>query len=140
MRVKLSPLDITFSEFIRKRAIHEAGGCEFCRKQLYDKTKENGDILPAWKQLECSHFYGRRMKSVRYDPDNAAGVCFTCHRMLTENPFVHTEFFMRRLGEKRFERLYLQANTLVKLSNFDKQIIQSDLRDRITREDWRKEE
>ena len=91
MRIKLLPLDILFSKYIRMKA---DGNCEYCG---------------AWKTLQCSHFHGRRKRSVRYDEDNACGLCFSCHMYLGENPFQHTEFFKKRLGTDRFEKLNIRA-------------------------------
>ena len=96
--MKLSPLDKLFSEFIRKRAIKEVGGCERCL---------------TWKEsylrLQCSHFMGRRKRSVRFDEDNAVGLCPACHMYLTSNPLEHVEFFRKRLGQ-RYEMLEARAN------------------------------
>jgi len=119
MKIRLDPLDKVFSEYVRRRAVARVGGCELCGKVV------------GWKRLECSHFYGRRMKSVRWHPDNAAGLCFTCHRKMTENPRQHDIFFQERLGVERFERLYLQANMTIKLCAFDKQVIEADLKEKI---------
>lgn len=102
MRVKIDPLDKLFSEYIRKKAAQN-GGCEYCGKPT------------DWKGLQTSHFHGRRKRSVRYDPDNACGLCFSCHLHLGENPYVHTEFFKKRLGSERFEQLNIRANQLVKI-------------------------
>ena len=82
MNIKRSPLDKLFSLYVRLRA---GGKCEYC-----GAPKLTGD-------LECSHFIGRRNRAVRYDPDNAAGCCFSCHVYLGENPYKHTEFLLSRL-------------------------------------------
>ncbi|KKM74406.1 hypothetical protein LCGC14_1400670 [marine sediment metagenome] len=82
--IKTSLLDAKFSEVIRRRAIQ----------------KDNGDTFPAWKLLQCSHFIGRAKKSVRWDEDNASGLCGGCHMYFTAHPDEHTEFFKDRLGDK----------------------------------------
>lgn len=91
MKIKLDPLDKLFSKYIRLRA---GGVCEYC-----------GQV----KRLQCSHFHGRRKRSVRWNEDNACALCFSCHMYLGENPYVHTEFFKKRLGSQRFELLNIQA-------------------------------
>ncbi len=91
--MRLSPLDILFSKFIRLRAIKGVHGCERC--QTYKRD---------YKELQCSHFYGRSRKSVRWDEDNAAGLCFGCHQYLGSHPQEHVQFFKERLGD-RFELL-----------------------------------
>lgn len=128
MKITLSPLDSLFSEYVRKRAIMVAGGCEKCLTQKQDILKENGSIFPAWKQLQTSHFFGRRRRSVRYNEDNACGLCFSCHQHFTENPLEHTEWFKKRLGDKAFGLLEIQANTPQKI---DKQAVKLYLQEKI---------
>jgi len=61
MKIRIDPLDTLFSEYIRKRVYREGRAtCERCGKIYYDEIKENGEIYPAWKNLQCSHFHGRR--------------------------------------------------------------------------------
>jgi len=110
MRVKINPLDKLFSQYIKMRAIALVGGCEKCLTPKYDIQKEDGSIYPAWKQLECSHFWGRGKKSVRCDEDNAAGLCFKCHQNFGAYPLEHTEWFKARLGDK-FDLLRVRADT-----------------------------
>ena len=106
--IKISLLDSKFSEVIRRRAILNTGGCERCLTPKYDIQKDNGDIFKAWKLLQCSHFIGRATKSVRWDEDNACGLCGGCHMYLTAHPMEHVEFFKNRLGD-RYD--LLQART-----------------------------
>ena len=94
MKIKIDPLDQLFSEFIRKRA---NGICERCGS---DK---------GWKGLQCSHFFGRAKKSVRWDEENAAALCFGCHQFFTSHPLEHTDWFRKRLGDK-FDLLVLRAH------------------------------
>jgi hypothetical protein len=75
-------------------------GCERC---LTGKTD--------YKQLQCSHFWGRTKRSVRFDEDNAAGLCPACHIYLTGHPFKHIEFFRKLLGQEAFELLEMRAGT-----------------------------
>ena len=93
MKIRLSPLDKLFSEFIRKRAIAMSQGCERCLSYKAD-----------YKELQCSHFYGRSRRSVRWDEDNAVGLCFGCHQYLSSHPQEHVDFFKQRL-EDRFDML-----------------------------------
>jgi len=94
--MKLEPLDIVFSEFIRKRAMVRVGGCERC---LHKKTE--------YKRLQCSHFHGRSRRSVRWDEDNAVGLCPACHLYFTAQPIEHTQWFEHHLGGPGF--IMLQA-------------------------------
>jgi len=130
MRIKTDRLDRLFSDYIRMRIYGEGRvACEYCGRVYYDKVKENGDISPAWKRLQCSHFHSRRKRSVRYDPDNACGLDFTCHQFLGGNPYQHTEFFKKRLGSKRFEELNIRAE--ITPAKLDKEKVAADLKERI---------
>jgi len=81
MKIRLDPLDRLFSEYIRLRANNK---CERCGAYS--------------KRLQCSHYFGRAKKSVRYDEENAAALCFGCHQYFTSYPLEHTEWFKKRLG------------------------------------------
>ncbi len=113
--MKLNLLDELFSELIRKRAIKNTSGCERCLTQKNDLTKENGSIFPAWKQLQCSHFWGRIRKSTRWDEDDVAGLCGACHIYFEQHPAEHTKFFKKRLGVRAFENLEIRAHMPQKL-------------------------
>ncbi len=97
MKIRISPLDKLFSEYIRKRAMASIGGCERCFTQK-----------KSYKELQCSHFYGRGKRTTRFDEDNCAGLCFGCHEYLGAHPVEHVEFFKARLGE-RFDLLTARA-------------------------------
>lgn len=103
-KIATNRLDKLFSDFVRQRAMLRSAGCERC---LSSKT--------SYKQLQCSHFWGRARKSVRYDEDNAAGLCTGCHFYLTAHPNEHKDFFMERLGEDTYYRLMLRANGVNKI-------------------------
>jgi len=98
-------LDKLFSEFIRRRAIANVGGCEKCLTPKHNTLKDNNDITPAWKSLQCSHYIGRANKTTRYDIDNGVGLCGACHIYLTSHPYEHTEWFKNHLGEEQFNLL-----------------------------------
>lgn len=97
--IRRDPLDELFSEFVRKRAIQRVGGCEMCFHPKRDVVKDNGNILPAWKQLDCAHFDGRSNKAIRWDTDNAAGLCPSCHSAFDAHPFEKVEWIRHHLGE-----------------------------------------
>jgi hypothetical protein len=114
MKIRIDPLDKMFSEYVRKRAVIRCGGCEYCGKRM------------DWKSLQCSHFHGRRKGSVRYDSDNACGLCFSCHIFLGANPYKHTEFFKKRLGAEKFEQLNIRAEMVFKVN---KELIKAHLKE-----------
>ena len=107
--IRRDSLDVLFSEFIRRRAIISTGGCERCLTPKFDIQKEDGSVLPAWKQLQTSHFHGRAKKSTRWDPDNACGICGACHMYLGAHPLEHVEFFRKRLTEQGLDLLNARA-------------------------------
>ena len=113
MKIRIDKLDVLFSRFIRLRA---GGKCEFCGTPR------------TMRQLQCSHFHGRRKRSTRYDPDNAIGADFGCHQYLGSNPYAHTEFFKKRLGSERFEELNIRAEMIVKV---DKDKVEADILEKI---------
>lgn len=115
--IKLNPLDKLFSEYIRRRAMKLVHGCERC---LTGKV--------SWKQLQCSHFHGRAKRSIRWDEDNAAGLCPGCHMYLTSHPLEHTEWFKNYLGEERFNLLQARMRIIYKV---DKELIALYLKQKI---------
>lgn len=88
LRIRIDPLDTLVSEYVRKRAVQRTGGCERCFAKH------------TWKELQCSHYFGRADKSTRYEEDNLAGLCFACHNYFHAHPLEHTQWFQRNLGER----------------------------------------
>ena len=105
---KINPLDTMFSEVIRRRALFRVGGCERC---LSPKA--------SWRELQCSHHHGRSSKCVRWDVDNAAGLCAGCHMYLEHHPLEHVEFFRSYLGSEAYD--LLSARSRVTWPKPDKQ-------------------
>lgn len=108
--MKITKLDTLFSQYIRMRAISKVGGCERCLAPKHDIEKDDGKIFPAYKQLQCSHFWGRAKKSVRYDPDNAAGLDGACHLYFAAHPKEHSRWFEEHLGQPAFDLLEGRAH------------------------------
>ena len=102
-------LDTLASEYVRKRAMARAGGCERCEKPKFDITREDGSTFPAWQTLDWAHFRGKNKHSVRWDPSDAAGLCGGCHTHLDRNPEEKVEFFRTLLGQEEFDRLNQRA-------------------------------
>lgn len=100
--IKRSKADAVFSNWIRERADWK---CERCFTQ-YEKPNQG---------LHNSHFHSRRNKSTRFEPDNCASLCMRCHQHLGENPSDHYVFFLKRLGQERFDSLDRQARTPAKI-------------------------
>ena len=94
MRQEVIKIDALFSQYIRKRALNRVNGCERC---LQGKT--------STKKLHCAHMFPRRKYSVRWDIDNACGLCPGCHRFLDDNALDKVRFFVALLGQETFDLL-----------------------------------
>ena len=103
MKIKISKLDAKFSHYVRW--IRDKGVCQRCKTQYH----------PPTSGLHCSHFHGRAAKSTRFNLDNVASLCHGCHAYFHGHPVQHYEFFMKRLGEHKFQCLDLFANTPTKV-------------------------
>lgn len=88
--IKRDSLDADFSRAVRERA---EWSCERCHR--YFPVGERAG-------LQCSHYFSRRNKSLRYHPLNGFSLCSACHRRLTENPDDHREWVADRLGPQKF--------------------------------------
>lgn len=55
--------------------------------------------------LQCHHLIPRVYRKVRYEPDNAAALCYGCHKFLTHRPLENDDFVIELIGEKRYLEL-----------------------------------
>ena len=94
-QIKIREADRLYSIWLRR----ERKRCEKCGSN---------------KSLQCSHFYGRANEAVRFDPINTDCLCFGCHQYFTANPNEYVEYKRKKLGEKGFKQLTLNANTYKK--------------------------
>lgn len=103
-RMKLDRADVLMSKWVRWR---DGWRCVRCLKQ-YPMGKAQG--------LDCSHYYGRRNESVRFDPQNLDALCsFPCHHKWGGDDRREYEDFKRKqLGEKAFNALTIRAHTAQK--------------------------
>lgn len=118
MKIKRDKRDDLFSKLVRERANHT---CEYCGKYC-GPNHENG-------RLDCSHFYSRRIKSLRWCPDNAFAHCFTCHQRLGENPYDFAKWAEERLGKGLCEILREKSRQLVRLRKADLEALYQHLRE-----------
>ena len=112
--MKLSPLDKLFSEVIRRRAIQRAGGCERCGAPKSDIQKDDGEIYPAWKQLQCAHLISRWHKSIRHDLDVALGLCGGCHMWIDHEAEEKIALLVSKIGQEKYDLLQARARTPAK--------------------------
>lgn len=100
--IKRNATDALFSELVRKMA---DWSCEKCGGNFENRK----DIF------DCSHFYSRKNKSVRFDFQNVAALCRGCHFYFGEHPAEHSEFFLKKLGQEKFDALRIRAHTPTKI-------------------------
>ena len=100
--MKIDKADQAFSAYIRER---DNWTCQRC------KTKYE----PGSQGLHCSHFFGRRNESTRFEPLNCTAICFGCHKHFDEtNRMDYMRFKMEQLGEEKFKWLEIQVNSYKK--------------------------
>ena len=109
LKTKRDKYDITFSKFILLRDVC----CQKCGR--------------SQGKLECSHIFSRRHQGTRCDPDNAKLLCFTCHRWWHENPPEAIEWLKGIVGQQKYDRLRIKANTPTKMKPWDKDAIRAYL-------------
>ncbi len=95
---QIAVLDKLCSEYVRRRAIAEHKGCERCSAPKLDVIKDNGEIFPAWKQLDWAHLFPRVKLGIRWEPDAAVGLCGGCHFYIDSHPVEKIEFAKKILG------------------------------------------
>jgi hypothetical protein len=113
-KVKLDAADKLFSLYIRKRA---GNVCEVCHR--------SGENV----RLTCSHFFGRRKESTRFDPENCEALCISCHAIFEtekgvttgtiggveiELPRPYRSWKIKKLGLYRFGLLEMRSHTHAK--------------------------
>ena len=99
--MRLDPLDILFSRYIKLRA---EGKCEYC------------GLVPKPQGYHCHHFIGRRYLNTRYEPDNGVALCMSCHNLMGDFPDESQALFVKRVGSQRAEELKIIARTYNKMT------------------------
>lgn len=112
--MKIRQTDKLFSQFIRQR---DGWRCTRCGKQF----------TPPTQGLHCAHFWGRRKESVRFDPENADALCWGDHSHFEQHPEEHRAWKLKQLGQERFDRLTLRANTPRKRDDVMTRIVLKEL-------------
>lgn len=111
---KIDVVDREFSKYIIKR---DGNRCQVC----------GADGRMA--RLENSHFWGRRMESVRFDPRNCDALCSRCHAkfetekgdvavehdgVIIYTPRAYKAWKIKQMGQEAFDVLELKAHTYQK--------------------------
>lgn len=100
MAIKIAPEDALFSQLVRERA---EWTCEICGRQYPEGYRQG---------LHCSHYFSRKNRSTRWDPENAWAHCFGCHQRMGGNPHMFREWVERKMGD-RYADLVIRAHTPV---------------------------
>lgn len=109
--MKRKQADVWFSKCIRERADWK---CEYSGK---DFSANKG-------ALHCSHFYGRRARSVRWDADNAFAHGSYEHKYLGENPGEFHAWAIKTRGEGWYEMLTEKwRNVKMKITKKEEKLI-----------------
>ena len=116
--MKRSQADMYFSNCIRERADWV---CEYSGKDF--KHNHGG--------LHCSHFYGRRARTVRWDADNAfAHGCYE-HKYLGENPALFSTWAINLRGQGWYDLLTEKWREVRKISKLEEKDIAKHYREQL---------
>ena len=118
MNIKRTAPDIVFSNLVRERAEWT------CERQSCSKYFPEGHRAG----LECSHFYTRSRKSVRWSPLNACAQCTGCHSHLGGNPMEFADWIREYLGPEKSAALIVQNRIIMHLKRHDKREILANLK------------
>lgn len=113
MAIKIKPADAAFSKCIR--GSHD-NTCERCGKV---------------GNMETSHVYGRRHRTIRWCADNANCLCNYCHRIWHENPIESFRWFIGEFGQGRDDLLVEKRNSRVKVSKLEEKDIARHYREQL---------
>ena len=107
-KIKIDKADKYFSLCVRERA---NWSCEHCQTEFDINSRGS---------LQCAHIYGRVNKALRQEPLNAFALCFSCHKLFSENPCDFTKFIYKKLGQIKLDVLDEKRFNKVK---YDKEFI-----------------
>lgn len=113
--IKRNATDAYFSDIVRIKA---KWICERC----YRDFSNNKNLF------DCAHYISRGNHRTRWNFDNVLALCRGCHDYFGKNPDDHTQFMMKKLGEKRFAQLQINKTRQWHDSKVDEKIIRMGLR------------
>lgn len=112
--MKVSSADTAFSKAIRAR---DNFTCQWCGSTT--------------NQMQCSHVFGRRHRTIRWDTLNAKCLCAGCHRKWHESPADAMRWFRGKYGEDRELLLIEKRNQRVKVPRAEEKSIAKHYREQI---------
>lgn len=102
-------LDRIFSKYIRLRDVMPNG---------YFMCISCGQIKP-FDKADCGHFFSRTHMATRYDEDNCNAECSACNRFSADHIATYQINLVRKIGQKRFEKLVWKHNSIKKWCDFE---------------------
>lgn len=79
-------------------------------------------------QMQCSHVYSRRHRTIRWDMMNAKCLCAACHKKWHESPLAAFTWFEEKYGIWRIELLREKMNYKVKVPKTEEKEIAAHYR------------
>ncbi len=116
MPTKPNPADIAFSKCVRERADWQ---CQYSGV-MFERNAHG---------LHCSHFYGRRMRSLRWHPLNCFAHSYASHNFLGENPHEFTEWAEKELGTDKYLELVGLSQIIMPTTKLDRKEIAKHYRE-----------
>ena len=112
--MKITAADSNFSKAIKMR---DKNTCQKCGKVA--------------DRMECSHVFGRRHRTIRWDTLNAKTLCHSCHRWWHENPTESGQWFQDTFGEDRLAILREKRDCGMKVPKSEEKLISAHYREQI---------
>lgn len=107
MKINRGKHDVVMSNLVRCSTNYT---CENCGK-YYPPELRRG--------IHCSHYWGRAIKQLRFSELNTSALCYGCHMKFTADPWLHTEFMRKRIGQINLERMATIAYSAYKWGKRD---------------------
>ena len=101
-------LDDLFSLYVRQRDADEDGynQCATCKYPYH------------WKNLQCGHYYSRKILSLRYNEQNTAPQCVSCNIYNEGEKPAFALYLKEEYGENILEKLEIKKNSRSNIDRF----------------------
>jgi len=119
-------LDALWSEYIRKRAMIEAHGCQRCKS-----------YKQHWRELQAHHCFSRNHRTTRFDVRAGVGLCGGCHRYVQSHDDANMILFRELIGSDDLQRLYVLTNLTSRQAPVDPKMVEIYLKTLIKNLDGR---
>lgn len=102
-------LDKVFSLYIRLRDTSPRG---FFRCISCGQVKH-------FEKADCGHYHSRKNMATRFSELNCNAECSSCNRFSSDHLIGYRENLIKKIGEKRFAMLEVEAKSIKKWSDFE---------------------